>query len=281
MRYFIAFLLVTSLFVSCKKDDDQAIIDEEIILAYLHDNNLEDQATKDASGMYYIIYNEGSGGYPTIKDSVMVEYKGYLTNGDVFDKTSNNKPVTFLLKDLIKGWQVGIPMLQKGGNGLFLIPSGLGYGDINLSGIPANSVLIFEIKLVDFIDEQQIIDELIILKYLEDHSLQNEATKDSSGLYYIIYVDGNGGYPNINSTVEVKYKGFLSDGYVFDQTTGSSTASFPLNYLIEGWKIGIPMLQKGGNGLFLMPSALGYGSANQSGIPANSVLIFEITLVDF
>jgi FKBP-type peptidyl-prolyl cis-trans isomerase FkpA len=150
MRYFIVFLLVTSLFVSCKKDDDQAIIDEEIILAYLHDNNLQDAATKDASGLYYIIYNQGTGGHPTTSSTVEVKYKGYLTDGYVFDQTSGSSTVSFPLTNLIEGWKIAIPMLQKGGNGLFLLPSALGYGSANQSGIPSNSVLIFEITLVDF-----------------------------------------------------------------------------------------------------------------------------------
>lgn len=150
MRYFIAFLLVTSLFVSCKKDEDQTIIDEEIILAYLHDNDLEAEATKDASGMYYIIYNEGTGGHPTTSSTVEVKYKGYLTDGKVFDQTPGSSTVSFPLTNLIEGWKIGIPMLQKGGNGLFLLPSALGYGSANQSEIPSNSVLIFEITLVDF-----------------------------------------------------------------------------------------------------------------------------------
>jgi FKBP-type peptidyl-prolyl cis-trans isomerase FkpA len=150
MRYFITFLLVTSLFVSCKKDEDQTIIDEEIILAYLHDNDLEAEATKDASGMYYIIYNEGTGGHPTTSSTVEVKYKGYLTDGYVFDQTLGSSTVSFPLTNLIEGWKIGIPMLQKGGNGLFLLLSALGYGSANQSEIPANSVLIFEITLVDF-----------------------------------------------------------------------------------------------------------------------------------
>jgi FKBP-type peptidyl-prolyl cis-trans isomerase FkpA len=148
MRYFIAFLLVTFLFVSCKKDEDQAIIDEEIILAYLKEKDLT--ATRDASGMYYIIYNEGSGGHPTDSTTVEVKYKGYLTDGYVFDRTTGSTTASFELTDLIEGWKIAVPMLQKGGNGLFILPSALGYGGVNQSGIPSNSVLIFEITLVDF-----------------------------------------------------------------------------------------------------------------------------------
>jgi FKBP-type peptidyl-prolyl cis-trans isomerase len=148
MRYFTVFILLAVLFTACKKDEDQSIIDDDIILKYLKDKNLT--ATKDASGLYYIVYNEGSGGYPTINSTVEVKYKGYLTSGYVFDQTSGSSTASLPLANLIKGWQIGIPLLQKGGNGLFLLPSALGYGNNAQSDIPANSVLIFEITLVDF-----------------------------------------------------------------------------------------------------------------------------------
>jgi FKBP-type peptidyl-prolyl cis-trans isomerase len=118
-----------------------------------------------------------------------------------------------------------------------------------------------------------------IKKYLSDNNLT--ATATLSGLHYIITTPGTGGSPNLQSNVTVKYKGTLLDGTIFDQTTGSQTATFPLANLIPGWQEGIPLLQKGGKGAFLLPSALGYGPNPVGPIPANSVLIFEIELVDF
>ncbi len=81
--------------------------------------------------------------------------------------------------------------------------------------------------------------------------------------------------------MKVKYKGYLTDGTVFDQTTGSLSATFSLSGLIEGWQEGIPLLKKGGKGTFFLPSALGYGPSGAGSIPPNTVLIFEIELLDF
>ena len=122
-------------------------------------------------------------------------------------------------------------------------------------------------------------EDAIIQKYIKDHNLK--ATKDPSGVYYVIEKEGTGGHPDINSTVEVKYKGTLTNGTVFDETKDDKTIKFPLSNLIKGWQIGIPKLQKGGKGTFIIPSQLGYGNRDMGKIPANSVLVFEITLVNF
>jgi FKBP-type peptidyl-prolyl cis-trans isomerase FkpA len=147
MRYLIIFSLFFIFLSSCNKED-QAQIDDEIIRQYLEEHNI--QATKHDSGLYYIITKEGSGDHPNINSTVEVKYKGYLTNGSVFDQTQGSNTITFPLKNLIKGWQIGIPLLKKGGEGTFFLPSELGYGNQNSGTIPANSVLIFEIVLVDF-----------------------------------------------------------------------------------------------------------------------------------
>ena len=131
-------------------------------------------------------------------------------------------------------------------------------------------------------DEQQLeADIKKIQEYLADHNLTAQSTV--SGLHYIITTEGSGGHPSISSTVTVRYVGkLLKNEKVFDQTNGNDTATFPLNKVIEGWQIGIPLLQKGGKGTFFIPSALGYGPyGSGSTIPANAPLIFEVELVNF
>ena len=78
----------------------------------------------------------------------MVKYKGYLTNGTCFDSTKTSLP-TFTLGQLIVGWQKGIPLIKAGGAIRLFIPPSMGYGSNTVGPIPANSNLIFEIKLVD------------------------------------------------------------------------------------------------------------------------------------
>jgi FKBP-type peptidyl-prolyl cis-trans isomerase FkpA len=147
LRFSIAIIL-SIVAVSCNKEKkSQDEIDNEIILKYISDNNLDMKA--HYSGIYFDIAETGTGGSPNIYSDVSVLYKGYLTDGTVFDQASST-PVSFALSGLIDGWKIAIPMLQKGGKGTFIIPSPLGYGDKAIGSIPANSVLIFEITLVDF-----------------------------------------------------------------------------------------------------------------------------------
>lgn len=144
-------LLFIALFIttfSCEKDRiDRVAVDQEIIEQYLADNNIA--AQKHESGIYYLIETAGTGGSPNYTSEVAVKYKGYLTDGTIFDQT-NGTSRNFNLANVIVGWQIGVPLLKKGGRGTFFIPSYLGYGRFPPAGIPENAVLIFEIELIDF-----------------------------------------------------------------------------------------------------------------------------------
>jgi FKBP-type peptidyl-prolyl cis-trans isomerase FkpA len=105
-------------------------------------------AIKHCSGMYYQIMTSGTDKTPTTCSFVSVNYKGTLTNGKVFDQTTGT-PVSFNLISLIEGWKKGIPLIKKGGKIMLYIPPSLGYGSTVVGSIPANSILIFEIELVD------------------------------------------------------------------------------------------------------------------------------------
>jgi FKBP-type peptidyl-prolyl cis-trans isomerase len=146
-RLSFSLLLLSAFFFSCKKDKtDQAAIDRGIIQEYLRDHSLTADST--ASGLYYIITEPGSGAAPTATSYVTAFYKGYFTNGDVFDETGATT-ASFQMAGVIKGWQEGLPFIRKGGKITLLIPSALGYGEQGRGDVPANAVLIFDIELVD------------------------------------------------------------------------------------------------------------------------------------
>lgn len=135
------------LLAGCSKDDDLKEKDDRIIREYLTQHGLTAQKTE--SGLYYIVEVPGVFPKPTINSNVTVHYKGYLTNQKVFDTTEGGEPATFALSDVIEGWQEGMQLFGEGGKGVLLIPSYLGYGSTLMSGIPANSVLIFDFHLIN------------------------------------------------------------------------------------------------------------------------------------
>ncbi len=139
----IAFSLV--LLMACAKEKDYTAENEQEILSYLADNNLS--ATKSSSGLYYIIDDLGTGEFPVATDNVTVAYKGYFTNGTVFDE-STAAGISFGLQQVIDGWTEGIPYFKEGGNGVLLIPSSLAYGNSGRGSIPGGAVLIFDVKLI-------------------------------------------------------------------------------------------------------------------------------------
>jgi FKBP-type peptidyl-prolyl cis-trans isomerase FkpA len=145
MRKFIYLLLLPICLIGCNKNN-QANIDQSIIEQYITTNHLN--ATAEPNGLYYVPLMQGTGPNPTINSQVTVTYKGYLTNGTVFDQSTS--PVSFPLGNVIPGWQEGIPLMQKGGKATLLIPSALGYGSQANGSIPANSVLIFDVQLISF-----------------------------------------------------------------------------------------------------------------------------------
>jgi FKBP-type peptidyl-prolyl cis-trans isomerase FkpA len=150
-------VIISLLMSSCMKNNqteidaqailNQAKMDDQAIQDYLSVNKVN--ATKDPSGLYYVTTLVGTGISPASSSTVEVKYKGWLLNGTLFDQTATDKKFTYALSGLIKGWQIGIPLMKKGGKATFFIPSSLGYGYYATGPIPANSVLIFDIELID------------------------------------------------------------------------------------------------------------------------------------
>ncbi|MFV8391472.1 FKBP-type peptidyl-prolyl cis-trans isomerase [Flavobacterium sp. LB2P6] len=143
--------LISLLFVSCLSDNeaskpvDYTVQNEKEIVDYIAKNKLT--ATKTDSGLYYVVNEAGTGAQPTASSNVTVAYKGYFTNGNVFDE-SKAEGISFGLNQVVKGWTEGIPFFKEGGNGVLLIPSHLGYGSNDNGPIPGGSVLIFNVKLI-------------------------------------------------------------------------------------------------------------------------------------
>ena len=152
----LIFFLTLSVFVFCecnKKDQGGTCTPKTVqseqadILAYASANSMN--VTAHSSGIYYQVVNPGAGAVPNPASRVYVKYTGKLLNGTVFDSQANSAATGWVLSSLIPGWQIGIPLIQKGGHIKLIIPSSLCYGCNGSGPIPANSVLYFDIELTD------------------------------------------------------------------------------------------------------------------------------------
>jgi len=136
--------------VEAKKEDS-------ILQAYFKTKGIKN-VQKTADGMYYVIHKDGTGALPKAGQTVTVNYTGRDLTGKKFDSNVDSafhhvEPFQFALGQhhVIKGWDRGVALLKKGSKATFYIPSALAYGERGAgSQIPPNSILIFDIELLDF-----------------------------------------------------------------------------------------------------------------------------------
>ncbi len=134
-----------------KELEDMISANTKIQEAFLKDLEKQAKVHKQDSGLYYEILQEGSGAYPSLESWVLVHYTGQLTNGKVFDSSvQRGEPIRFDLNGVIPGFQEGLQLINKGGKIRLYIPADLAYGNIDQPGIPAGSLLIFDVELLDF-----------------------------------------------------------------------------------------------------------------------------------
>lgn len=105
--------------------------------------------------------------------------------------------------------------------------------------------------------------------------------KRESGLYFEVLEEGTGQSPTRDSTVRVHYHGLLIDETVFDSSRRrGEPAEFTAGALIPGFTEGLLLMKEGGKARLHIPPEIGYGRAGAGPIPGNSVLIFEVELID-
>jgi len=117
--------------------------------AFLAENAKKEGVKVTESGIQYLVLAEGEGEKPTATDKVKVNYKGTFINGEEFD--SSKKPITFGLNQVIPGWTEGVQLMAVGSKFKFTIPANLAYGSNGRPGMPGNSVLEFEIELLEIV----------------------------------------------------------------------------------------------------------------------------------
>ena len=123
---------------------------------FLEENKAKEGVKVTKSGLQYVVVKEGKGDSPTAESTVKTHYRGKLINGKVFDQsyegdapTADDKPVSFGVGQVISGWTEALQLMKPGAHYRLFIPSELAYGENGPGEIGSNSVLVFEVHLLD------------------------------------------------------------------------------------------------------------------------------------
>ncbi len=122
--------------------------------AFLEENAEQDGVVTLDSGLQYRIVEAGEGDSPAATDQVSVHYRGTLLSGEQFDSSyDRGQPATFGVNQVIPGWQEALQLMKPGAKWELFIPPDLAYGETGNQRIPGNSLLLFDVELLEVIDQ--------------------------------------------------------------------------------------------------------------------------------
>jgi len=254
---------------------------------------------KTDSGFEYNMLKDSEGRTVKMGDFLTLNMSfATMSDSSLFNTFSNKEPLNFKLQESLFNGAIneGLMMMSSGDSAQFLVPASKVYGDQLPAFLKADDKLKYTVSILKIASAteqqkeleasmaaQKVKDEAALKAYIEEKGYKAEKTEN--GLYYVVNKKGNGQFPKAGQKVKVHYTGTLLDGSQFDSSKdGDKAFEFPLGQgrVIKGWDEGIPKFSKGGSGILIIPSDLGYGARGAGPkIPANAPLVFEIELIDF
>ena len=126
---------------------------KEIGEGFLAENGKQEGVITTASGLQYIVIQEGNGPKPKETDTVRCHYEGRLIDGTVFDSSyRRNQPAEFPVSQVIAGWVEALQLMSTGSKWRLFIPSDLAYGEHGAGDvIRPHSALIFDVELLQIV----------------------------------------------------------------------------------------------------------------------------------
>mgnify|MGYP001028384828 CR=1 FL=1 len=248
---------------------------------------------KTPGGVDYIVHKSGSGAQLKEGDTVLMNIIQKLNDSTLATsrERSGGAPVPVLIQKSQQKWDLmdGLASLHEGDSATFVIP---------VDSLPqprppfakkGDKLNVTFVVVNKFSSAKQLAEDQ---KLIKDYTAKNniQATPNAEGVFVATQVAGTGEQPQPGDTVVVNYTGKLLNGKVFDSSVDSTInpgrklepIRFPIGkgYVIKGWDAGIASLKKGTKAILILPSGLGYGLQPTPMIPSNSVLVFDVELLD-
>ena len=144
-------LLLFSFFIIFGCVQDSPNIQQIENLQFFIDNQKNDQVIEIEPGLQYLVIDSGDpmSDPPKLNQTISAHFHGTLTNGEIFWSSLDSEPLKIELSKLIVGCQKAISLMRKGDKWIVYIDPTMAYGEEGRPGIPSNSILIFEIELLE------------------------------------------------------------------------------------------------------------------------------------
>lgn len=276
---------------------------------FLEENAAREGVTVAESGLQLRTIAEGDGDLPGEDDFARFHFKAMTIDGDVVNNSRDmGDPVTVPVNEVIDGWQEALLGLREGGRAEVVLPPALLLAEgqtMDDAGAP-DQAMVFDFEMIEVIPagdtarlqelqaeaQQKAMDKLKQIQaanlaeaknFLSENKAKDGIKETGSGLQYKVLTSGDGSQsPEATDMVEVHYRGTLMDGTEFDSSyKRGETITFPLNGVIKGWTEGLQLMKEGDKFRFFIPPEIAYGDMGRPPvIPPNSLLIFDVELVD-
>ena len=150
MKRFFTLIISLTVLVSCVQDSPN--VKQIANMKFFIENQEQEGINVVEKGLHYAVLNYGdmNSKSPELSDTITAHFHGTLTDGTVFwSSVDSDEPLTIELSKLIEGCQKIISLMNINDKWRVYIDPSMAYGDEGRPGIPSNSILIFDIELLD------------------------------------------------------------------------------------------------------------------------------------
>ncbi len=261
-----------------------------------------------SSGLYFDENSVGNGASPDGDDWVLINhvnsiipdeyvYESYIENVADDNNLDVNKvaiygPFKFPISTTNEGLTEGLGLMREGGEATMFFTSALGFGETGNGTLGAYQSLKYEVELLEVIPDMDAYELAKIASYMDTVAVYDtihDPTTDAV-LYYMIDYATDGVPVAIDSTIEVAYRGYLTDERQFDESAEDAPYTFKVGDFeaetspIAGWHLGLAKFKNGEKGRLVIPNELAYGAEGRTSgslrtMPPYETLVFEVEIV--